>query len=417
LRDEDLVSLDANHITATDAWPAGSFASYHAYPYYPDFMRYEPALQQPLASGQTDPYLAYITALKAHHAAAGLPTMITEFGVPAALGSAHNGTLGRDQGAHTERQAMAMDAQMLRGIKAQGLSGAFLFIWADEWFKFTWNTRPRTLAVDSERRALWHDPLTNEQWFGVIAQDPVAAGWSTPYESANGAMRSVSTQHDASYVYIEVKFHQDRKKPVTFGFDVVPGGRTLPTESPGDGAYDVAITIDPQRSAATALVASALDPLQLDGLDPASLPGAASPGWNLQRLTLNRAYDATATLPARAAEFQEVGRLIRGSWDPKAKAYNSMATWWLDRTLLELRIPWSMLLMSDPSSATAYVPQDGVAKAIAVKGIKFNIEVDGKSMRMASIRWDAWNQAKAKERLKQGAAALAKAWRAVSQDQ
>jgi hypothetical protein len=27
-------------------------------------------------------------------------------------------------------------------------------------------------VVDGERRSLWHDPLTNEQWFGLNADDP-----------------------------------------------------------------------------------------------------------------------------------------------------------------------------------------------------------------------------------------------------
>jgi hypothetical protein len=35
---EDLVSVDAMHLRATPAWPGGFFASYHAYPYYPDFL-------------------------------------------------------------------------------------------------------------------------------------------------------------------------------------------------------------------------------------------------------------------------------------------------------------------------------------------------------------------------------------------
>ena len=45
LPEEDLVSVDATHIAATDAWPGGFFASYHAYPYYPDFMRLTPEYQ------------------------------------------------------------------------------------------------------------------------------------------------------------------------------------------------------------------------------------------------------------------------------------------------------------------------------------------------------------------------------------
>ena len=32
----------------------------------------------------------------------------------------------------------------------------------------------RLLALDPERRQLWHDPLTNEQWFGLVATDTEA---------------------------------------------------------------------------------------------------------------------------------------------------------------------------------------------------------------------------------------------------
>jgi len=34
---EDLVGVDANHVRASAAWPGGTFASFHAYPYYLGF--------------------------------------------------------------------------------------------------------------------------------------------------------------------------------------------------------------------------------------------------------------------------------------------------------------------------------------------------------------------------------------------
>src|ERR1019366_2318587 len=37
---EDLVSVDPTHVSPTASWRAGYFAAYHAYPYYPDFIRY-----------------------------------------------------------------------------------------------------------------------------------------------------------------------------------------------------------------------------------------------------------------------------------------------------------------------------------------------------------------------------------------
>ena len=85
--------IDAN-------WPAGTFASYHAYPYYPDFLRHEPALQDYPYAGRSDPYAGYVAALRRHHP--DMPTLITEFGVPSSIGSAHNAPLGRTQGDHSE---------------------------------------------------------------------------------------------------------------------------------------------------------------------------------------------------------------------------------------------------------------------------------------------------------------------------
>jgi hypothetical protein len=120
--------------------------------------------------GRHDPYAGYLAELRRHHGQ--IPVMITEFGVPSSIGSAHEGPLGCDQGAHTEQEAMTIDADLLRVIRRERLAGAFLFSWADEWFKFTWNTLPRQQAV-ADRRQLWHDPWTNEQWFGLVATDAV----------------------------------------------------------------------------------------------------------------------------------------------------------------------------------------------------------------------------------------------------
>ena len=420
---EDLVSIDANHVLPTDAWPGGSFASYHAYPYYPDFMRFAPEFQEPLADGTTDAYLSYVTALKTHHAEAGLTTMVTEFGVPSSLGAAHYGTNGRDQGNHQESEAMAMDAQMLRGIKQMGLAGALLFIWTDEWFKFTWNTAPRFTVADSERRSLWHDPLTNEQYFGVIAQDPVGTGWRTPIEGASGPVSQVSLATDPSYVSLEIVFAEEPSSPFTLGFDIVDGGQPLPATGSaagsatgsGDAVFDVAVNVDPGAGTADAYVREDLNPILLDGLDPATIPAADLPGWSLQRMSANRAVPSVGGLPARDAEFFDIGRLVEGRWIPEEDDYNSLATWYLDGNVLTLRLPWSMLLMGDPSSKTAVVPVDGVATPEKVDLISSWIDLGSGPTPLIDVEWEEWNQASGTERMKQGAEQLADAWREVSQ--
>src|SRR5690242_12028825 len=159
---EDMVSVDAMHMRATARWPGGFFASYHAYPYYPDFLRLQPSYRN-----AKDPYEAYLKDLRAHHR--NQAVMITEFGVPTGIGSAHLGPLGRDQGDHPEQEAGRMDADMMAAIKRQRMAGGLLFSYTDEWFKRTWNTMD--LEKPEDRRPLWQNALTNEEQFGIVAQE------------------------------------------------------------------------------------------------------------------------------------------------------------------------------------------------------------------------------------------------------
>ena len=397
---EDLVGVDANHVRPTAAWPGGTFASFHAYPYYPDFLRHQPGYQRFEVGGRTDPYAGYLADLRRHFG--DLPLLVTEVGVPSSLGSAHLGTLGRDQGGHSEQQALATDAALVRLVHDVGLGGALLFAWSDEWFKHTWNTQPRHGVVDSERRALWHDPLTNEQWFGLVAQDPVRAGWRVLDEQPDG-VRELAVDHDASYVHLRVRLAAPPTGPVRLGFDVVPGGP--------DG-QDVRVVVDPRGRTAQAQVRAELDPLQLDRQRPADLPSAAADGWSVQRLSTNRALSLDGRrLPA---EYQQVGDLREGSWDVRTPAYDSRSTWRLEGDLLELRLPWSMLTLGDPSSRTAVRPVGGLPEAAPVQAIGVLVDAGAGGRAEGRLTWEGWQQASATERLKPGVQPLVDTWAALT---
>lgn len=98
-----------------------------------------------------------------------------------------------------------------------------------------------------------------------------------------------------------------------------------------------------------------LDPVTLDGLKPDDLLPPDLDGWNLHVFTLNRSVTVrNETFPA---EFLDVGRLIRGTWDPQDYEYESLATWNTEDNVITLRVPWSMLAIADPSSKTGLVPK------------------------------------------------------------
>lgn len=399
---EDLVGLDANLIEATDAWPGGTFASYHAYPHYPDFQRYEPGLRM-RRRGKIDPYAGYLAALRRHHA--GTPVLLSEFGTPSSLGTAHFAPLGRGQGNHSEQQAMAIDAELLRTIHELGMAGGLLFSWTDEWFKLTWNTQPRQLPAD--RRQLWHDPLTNEQYFGIVATDPGAEPASAETVIAEDRAGTVRAGTDESYVHLEIQGANRLQGRVTLGFDVVRGGtRVLPgTDIAADGAdYAVVVDIgDGTADTARAWVREQQDPVLLDNLRGALPRPVPVDGWRLQQLTVNGPRTVPSTGEELPAEFFDVGDLRPGEFRPREPGYDSRATWQVDRNVLKLRMPWGLLGMADPSSKRALVIRpDRTATTTTVERIGLTVHLGDRRIDTEGIGWEPWNAVEYRERVKAG---------------
>lgn len=399
---EDLVGVDANNVVPNGAWPGGYFASYHAYPYYPDFLRHEPGLNAYTYRGRPDPYAGYLAALKAHHA--GIPVMITEFGVPSSVGSAHQGPLGRDQGGHSESDAMQVDADLLRMIADLGLAGGFVFEWQDEWFKRTWNTMDHQLPA--ERRALWHDPWTNEQYFGLQAVEPADRAAARVLHRGTGAVRQVSVTHDEAYLHLRVRLADAAaagRTDLAVGFDVVPGGTAGLPGRPGSApAADHAVTLTRGRSAQ--LWVRALN-------DPVALTSGGGSGgeWNPARLIVNGPFAAGGSRPASPAEYQDVGVLVGGSFDPASPQFDSRAAWRLAGDVVELRLPWAAVGMSDPSSRQALVAAPGGGlSSVAVSAIGITVAAGGESVE-ADYSWESWNAVRWTARPKAGLARFAAA--------
>ncbi len=418
---EDLVNIEANHIQPADGWLGGTFASYHAYPYYPDFQRFEPGIVDFAYNGQVDPFAGYLTQLRDHHSQ--MPVMITEFGVPSGHAHAHYGPLGRNQGGHDEATQMAMNAEMMTMISDLGLSGGYLFAWVDEWFKLTWNTMD--FEAPAERRPLWMNAWTNEAHFGLMAAEPgdsqavvidgSDAEWAdngsqVVYEG-DGPIQLVRAYKDEGWLYLMVRTDSaDRflARSVTVGFDVIDGGGgTLPTGEP-DEVSDYAVTVSDGE--ATLMAAGHADPyrrlyglgLDLIPVNPTNLlDGAGS--WQPQTLIVNRPYEDPVTGRSLPAESMVPGELVRGVTDRSNPAFDSRASWQIADNILEIRLPWQGVGFSDPSSRTAYVVTDsGAVETVAVERVGINIGTDGQLLSTNGYSWDPWQSVTWRQVPKQG---------------
>ncbi|MEW6581917.1 MAG: hypothetical protein AB1416_04070 [Actinomycetota bacterium] len=427
---EDMVSVDAMHLRATAAWPGGFFASYHAYPYYPDFLRLQPeyVAYRRARDGARDSYAGYLADLRRHHR--GQAVMITEFGVPTSLGLAHRGPDGRDQGGHSERDAARINADLLRDIRDEGYAGGILFEWTDEWFKFTWNTIEYELPGD--RRQLWRNPLTNEEHFGVIAMEPGRtdaavldgrdAEWtrtrSQSIAESRGPVSSVRAIHDAEYLYLRLRTARPRPwgaGSLVVGLDTRPGGnRGIPGRPGVAPQADVALTVGPGDRAVLRQAAWS-DPiavqygrgLALIPFDRAALR-PASGAWARPRLMLNRPYVVPSTGERRAAELVDVGAARWGPTDPSAAGFDDRNLVMGAGHVLEIRLPWSLLGMADPSGKRLLVPRpDGTFTTSPARRIGIVIAAPGGApLRTAGYDWEGWNRVTWHERRKAGFALL-----------
>ncbi|WP_035286342.1 hypothetical protein [Brevibacillus massiliensis] len=455
---EDMASVDPTHIEPVN-WEAGYFASYHVYPYYPDFFTFDKSFQTMKNDrGEADSYKTYLQKLKDYHK--DIPVMITEYGVPASQGIAHMGMLGRNQGGHDEREQGEMDADMFRQIHDAGYSGAILFTWQDEWFKKTWNTMRYDIP---DRRAYWYNALTNESFFGVLGMYPSkddkihidgdASDWDKlgdddkqKIEQKFDGFDEIWVSHDEGYLYLMAKLSQrfdPAKQALYFGMDTLPGGNRHAPQLYGktlDEGLETLLELTDEKQGRMLIASNydfhtrtykqTADPM-FDSKELQDDSGIFKP-W---KLVVNYLLEYPDSRSAHPFKDVEVGNLLRGNSDPSAPDYNSKAMWQARGNVLEVRIPWMLLGFSDPSSLRVinYDHTDGKQFASTqVKGIRIVpwivdkaakevIGLEGDApypvSKLPLYTWKSWEDVDVKyvERPKQSYYIMQKAMREVDQ--
>ncbi len=375
--------VDVEHIRCKEAFGPGQFASYHIYPYYPDYYSFLPYHEE-------NTYLQYLRDINAHHT---MPVVISEFGVSSARGmAAREAGLNRNQGGMSETQQGEALVSMYRDIKEAGSAGAIVFTWQDEWFKRTWNTMA---YVDLTATPYWSDYQTNEQYFGLLSFDP-GEGESICYPDGDKSEWTaedlvsqqdgvrLSMKYDERYIY----FLAEQE-----GFDLLTRKLYIPIDTtPKSGAAHAAnLAVEADRAADFVVelngpdnsrlwVQEYYDPMEAlfyDKTTPWSLFSQEFPAPDTElfvpiRLLLQKdiyyerdsledplfqddrpisyqAYDEKNPLHYSLMETYEAGRLTYGSGNPNAPDFNSLADFCCGEGFVELRLPWQLLNFADPS--------------------------------------------------------------------
>ncbi|WP_203332100.1 hypothetical protein [Planococcus beigongshangi] len=418
---EDLATVDPNHIeTKGELAEPGIFASYHVYPYYPDFLNLDEKYTEFIDHrGEKNNYAGYLRDLNESHE---MPILIAEFGIPASRGMTHRNPFGWNQGFISEREQGEIVSRLYEDILEEEMLGGLVFTWQDEWFKRTWNT----MEYDNpDERPFWSNAQTNEQQFGLLSFDRHKIkvdgedDWQEEmvlYEKSEGAIRSLSVDSDERYVYVKAQFEPDEewfaKDKLHFYFSV----REDEGIAVEDGFLaDFELSIEGEDAALR--VAGDYDTFYYDyhnRLEMIPEEPAIEENFHPIRLALNKAFTRPDTGEEIPFEAYETGLMRFGMANPEHEDYDSLNDYYYSEEtgILEIRVPWMMLNAKAPGKKefTGDLQKDGIEASSTVEGIgvaailerasggeeMLGLEGDSKL-----YDWETWQLPQSEERLKQ----------------
>jgi len=361
--DNDAVALDMERFEGGPELRAGLFASYHAYPYYPDFMNLDPGYRAGRDHLGESNYAAYLADLVRHHRRHAV--VIAEVGVPSSRLVAHWQPQGLTHGGQDERAQGEQDVRLLRDVYDAGCAGAVLFAWIDEWFKKNWLVIP--FEEPLERKPLWYNAQDAEENYGLVAYRPGAGGpailvdgkpgdWERVPAYLEGDGLSVKLLADEGWLHVAVAWGEGAFDPereaLLLGIDTHDAGagsHRLPPPLGLRSAAGLELALLLQGGEATVLADEHYDLFTRRFRRPFRSVKNDAGRFVVPRTESNRerwGRDGTRFPPRR----QEIGRLRRGTQDRADPAFDSGAEWQMGPGFAELRIPWGLLQVTDPSS-------------------------------------------------------------------
>ena len=420
--DNDAVGVSVKSFDLSPEWKAGMYASYHAYPYYPDFMVLDPEYQKAQDSQGPNAYMGYLRDLKSYYG--NIPVLISEYGVPSSRGNAHIQPNGMHHGGHTEQEQAAVDARLTRDLYEARCGGGMMFAWIDEWFKKNWAVID--VEIPLERNRMWLNALDAEQNYGMVAMRAGSRShslsgnlkeWSEGQEMARsegeGSLKALIADWDEAYLYLRLDLSSSPDFSQTgywIGIDTYDrklGDARLPNGAASDSGLEFALKLEGENS--ELFVSHSYRPFvtvpirgtkgevaYLRNPAPASV-ASATPTFESIVMESNRrriGRDGTVYQPIR----QNWGKLRQGTVKT-----NTLADWNYDakRLFIEVRLPWGLLNVTDPSShQVLHTPlATGDLNTISTDGFRFTVSTypvsaPGQSLETLTsdqlFRWPNW---------------------------
>lgn len=440
-------NVDVEHIKTTPEFLSGQFASYHIYPYFPDYLGFLDVLGHHVKDkeaftdekGVFNSYRAYLSMVNEYHT---MPVVISEYGVPSSRGRAQSDrNTGRAQGGMSEKEQADALVTCYQDIMAAGCAGSVAFTWQDEWFKRTWNTMAYT---DLTKTPFWSDYQTNEQYFGILSFDPGKeqsvcyvdgdhSEWTPEDILQQRDGFSLSYKYDEKFLYFHVnkKDYDPNKDVLYLPIDTTPKtgsnswrGAPGKFENPADfllvlsGKEGSKLLVQKRYEALRAIYSHRVyfedaylnaPARDTDEFVPIKLMLQVpdNPSFELS----NTGYDISTTY--------DTGKLTHGNGNPSSPEFNSLSDFYIEGDTIEIRLPWSLLNFLNPSEMMIhddYYEHYGI-EPLPIQDFRVGIgtlQNTADKIPMESAPLKGWGRSPTyHERLKEGYFALQELWTAI----
>lgn len=415
-------ALIEESLRASAAFPAGLFAAYVAFPYYPESLTREPEYLRARDSLGPNPVAGYLRALRSR---ISVPLVVTDYGISTALGIRRTQVNGWNQGGNSEDSQAAILARLASTVRDAGCAGGIVFELADEWYRQGW--MPQGFESPADRAPLWINELDPNKSYGLVGYR--TSGWrffagdlgawdKQPklYQASQGArplndpydaerqILSVQAAADEGYLYLRINLacldcvgarhdgqtHFD-KAAYALALNTLPGHAGVQRLPFGgltvlSGADFILYLGEPAQS--RLLVAENYNPYVVAprGDYPNEVQMSYRSDFSGELMPAGRFLEYPAGAGGSASAFHY------GDGNPAAKDYDSQAEWYADlkHNALLVRLAWGKLLVTDPSSLRCFFGYDagnGVRSAVSA-GVElsvFTLVPNGSELSQAAV--------------------------------
>lgn len=424
-----LNQLDAEHIKPTDKMKAGSFAAYRLYHFCPDFYKYfsenqKKAMDNLLKNIDVNrSYDGYLDLLGAYHS---VPIIATGYGF-----STSRGVLSEEYGPLTEQEQGLKLMEVHQDMMHANWSGGFITSWQDQWERRSWNT---AYAQDLANNMNWKDLQTDGQGYGLMEfTDSICeingniAEWTQKDIIAATDNLILSARVDAEGLCLMVQGENVKPEiPLYIPIDTTQESGSkesnlegLTFSRPADFLLCL-LGIEESRILVQSRYESVRENFleEINGENPfIQWPEVDDRNFvPIYMVMENKKMVNTVTYRNRNLKWlpkRETGKLRHGKNDPKSDQYDSQADFCYGENCVEVRIPWLLLNVSNPSKMLIhqdYYKNYGV-KFKSIKKCWLGVSKDiTKTIEMQPFQLK-WKHFKYKEGLKQSYYIIQSVWR------